>query len=108
MGCLFAIFAGAFPRIAVLFMWLARPEWFLAAFGGAWIWPLLGVLFLPLTTLMWVVLWNPAVGITGFDWFWLFLAVLLDLGGAASSGYANRDRYPGYGQPASRPSGPRP
>jgi hypothetical protein len=31
MGCLFAIFAGAFPRIAVLFMWLARPQLFLAA-----------------------------------------------------------------------------
>jgi len=57
---------------------------------------------------MWVVLWNPATGINGFDWFWLFLAVVLDLGGAASSGYANRERYPGYGQPASRPSGPRP
>ncbi len=96
MGCLFAIFAGAFPRFAVLLMWLARPTWFLAPFGGAWIWPLLGLIFLPLTTLMWVVLWNPATGISGFDWFWLALAVVLDLGGAASSGYANRDRAPGY------------
>ena len=31
MGCLFAVFAGAFPRFAVVLMWLARPEWFLAA-----------------------------------------------------------------------------
>jgi hypothetical protein len=64
--------------------------------GGSWIWPLLGLLLLPFTTLMWVILWNPATGISGFDWFWLFLAVLIDLGRAASSGYANRDRYPGY------------
>jgi len=96
MGCLFAIFAGAFPRLGVFIIWLARPALFSAAFGGAWLWPLLGVLFVPLTTLMYVLVWNPATGISGFDWFWLFLALLLDLGGLGSSGYANRDRYPGY------------
>jgi hypothetical protein len=26
MGCLFAIFAGVFPRLAVLILWIARPE----------------------------------------------------------------------------------
>ena len=96
MGCLFLIFAGAFPRLGVLFIWLARPEMFLNAFGGMWLWPLLGILFLPMTTLMYVLLWSPVSGIVGFDWFWLFLAVLIDLGGAASSGWANRDRVPGY------------
>ncbi len=95
MGCLFLLFAGAFPRLGVLFIWLARPQLFSAAFGGAWIWPLLGVIFLPFTTLMYVLLWSPA-GLVGFDWFWLILAVLIDLGGIASSGYANRDRVPGY------------
>jgi hypothetical protein len=97
MGCLFAIFAGAFPRLGVLFIWLARPEMFSAAFGGSWLWPLLGVIFLPFTTLMYVIIWSPATGISGFDWFWLVLAVLIDLGGAASSGYTNRNRMPGYG-----------
>ena len=51
---------------------------------------------MPLTTLMYVLLWNRATGISGFDGFWLFLALLLDLGGIGSSGYTNRDRYPGY------------
>src|SRR4051794_12177713 len=95
MGCLFVIFAGAFPRLGVLFIWLARPSLFSAAFGGAWLWPLLGVLVLPLTTLMYVLLWSPA-GINGFDWFWLGLAFLLDVGSIGSSGYANRNRVPGY------------
>jgi hypothetical protein len=36
-------------------------------------------------------------GLVGWDWFWLVLAFLLDLGGAASSGDANRDRVPEYG-----------
>jgi hypothetical protein len=54
----------------------------------------LGIVFLPLATLFYVVLWSPA-GLVGWDWFWLVLAFFLDLG-AASSGYANRDRMPGY------------
>jgi hypothetical protein len=96
MGCLFAIFAGAFPRLAVLFIWLARPALFSAAFGGSFVWPILGVMFVPLTTLMFVLLWSPA-GLVGWDWFWLALAFMLDLGSIGSSGYANRDRVPGYG-----------
>ncbi len=93
MGCLFAIFAGLFPRLAVLLIWLARPVLFSAAFGGFWLWPILGVIFLPFTTLMYVLLWTPGVGLIGSDWLWLLLAVLIDIGGFGSTGYANRDRY---------------
>jgi len=96
MGCLFALFAGAFPRLGTLFIWLARPVYFNAAFGGSWFWPLLGIIFLPFTTLMYVLLWSPGIGLIGFDWFWLILAVLLDIGQIAGTGYANRDRMPGY------------
>jgi hypothetical protein len=95
VGCLFALFAGFFPRIAVFLIWLARPTLFLAAFGGSWLWPLLGILILPFTTLMYVLLWSPA-GIVGWDWFWLALAVVIDVSTAGSSGWANRDRVPGY------------
>lgn len=98
MGCLLAIFGGMFPRLAVLFIWLARPVLFTAVFGGSWFWPLLGVIFLPFTTLMYVLLWGPG-GLIGFDWFWLILAVILDLSSAAGSAYGNRDRF-GY------PTGP--
>ena len=95
MGCLFALFAGAFPRFGTLFIWLARPVYFNAAFGGSWFWPILGVIFLPFTTLMYVLLWTPSVGLVGFDWFWLVLAIFLDLGHMGGVGYANRDRLPG-------------
>jgi hypothetical protein len=53
------------------------------------------VIFLPFTTLMYVLLWGPA-GIVGWDWFWLVLALMIDVGGIFSSGYANRERVPGY------------
>lgn len=93
MGCLFAIFAGLFPRLGVLLLWLARPNLFEAAFGGNWLLPVLGILLLPFTTLMYALLWSPGVGLTNFDWLWLILALLLDLGSFGSTGYANRDRY---------------
>lgn len=96
MGCLFAIFAGMFPRFGVLFIWLARPVLFSAAFGGSWLWPLLGLFFLPFTTLMYVLMWSPG-GLVGFDWVWLILAIALDLGQLGGVGYANRDRVPAYG-----------
>src|SRR5437868_4328727 len=60
LGCLFAVFAGFFPRLAVLFMWIARPQMFAMAFGGSWFIPLLGIFILPFTTLMWAILWSPA------------------------------------------------
>lgn len=99
MGCLFAIFAGMFPRLGVLFIWLARPGFFSAAFGGSWFWPLLGILFLPFTTLMYVLLWS-ATGLTGWDWLWLILAFLIDIGAIGGSGWANRDRFGGSTMPA--------
>jgi hypothetical protein len=95
VGCLFVLMAGVFPRIAFLIFWIARPAVVDAAFGTI-IWPLLGLIFLPFTTLMYVILWTPGVGVTGVDWLWIAIAVVLDLGHYGGSAYANRDRLPGY------------
>ncbi len=96
MGCLFLIFAGAFPRLATLFIWIARPTMFNAAFGGSFLWPLLGIIFLPFTTLMYVILWS-ATGLTGWDWVWLAIAGAIDVTNAGANAYSNRNRlgYPG-------------
>jgi hypothetical protein len=69
------------------------PGW-QAAFNS-FIWPLLGFIFVPWTTLMYVLV--APDGVVGFDWIWLVLAVLADIGVYASGGYGNRDRIPGYG-----------
>ncbi len=94
MPCLFAMMAGLFPRLGTLFIWLARPAYFNAAFGGSWFWPLLGIIFLPFTTLMYVLLWS-ATGLTGWDWVWLILAVVLDVMHYSSTAYSNRKQIPG-------------
>ena len=61
MGCLFALFAGLFPRLALFIIWIARPALVGVAFSG-WIVPLLGIIFLPFATLMYVILYTPASG----------------------------------------------
>ena len=48
---------------------------------------------------MYALLWATGRGIDGFDWFWLVLAVLLDLthwAASARGAYEDRDRIPGY------------
>ena len=58
MGCLFALFAGVFPRLALFIIWVARPVLVDAAFGS-WLVPLAGIIFLPFATLIYVVLYTP-------------------------------------------------
>src|SRR5918993_3685082 len=93
MGCLFAMFGGLFPRLALLILWIARPALVGAAFN-TFLLPLLGIIFLPFTTLIYVIVYTPTVGIVGFDWFWLILAVLLDIGHWSAS-YTQRNQVPG-------------
>lgn len=98
MGCLFALFAGVFPRLALLIVWVARPKMVDAAFQ-TWFWPLLGIIFLPFATLMYVILYTVGVGLTGWDWFWVALAAILDVGHWGAS-WTQRRQVPGY--PSSR------
>ncbi len=95
MPCLFALVAAAFPRFGTVILWLARPTYFEKAFNGQWLWPILGIIFLPFTTLMYVLLWSPGVGLSTWDWFWLVMAVLIDVMHWSSTAYQNRNRFPG-------------
>ena len=59
----------------------------------SFIWPLLGFLFMPWTTLMYAVInLNGLQGLQGFDWLWIGLAVVADLGMYVGGGYGNRER----------------
>ncbi len=104
-GCLTAAVTG-FSRLFLLFAWIARPLAFDAAFGS-WIWPCLGFLILPFTTLMYLILLTNGATptITGIDWLWLILAVVVDLSSMAAAGAANRNKIP-QGYPGSVPPQP--
>lgn len=93
MGCLFALMAGLFPRFALFIVWVARPARVDAAFD-TWIWPLLGLIFLPFTTLIYVLLWQTG-GLSAWDWFWVALAAVFDLT-HWGAGVSQRQHVPGY------------
>ena len=75
-GCLLAFGAAFAPRIILVLAWIFGDRWD-RVWDGNWILPLLGIVFLPYTTVMYLLIWSPA-GISGFDWVWLFLGVMLD------------------------------
>ncbi|MFC2029130.1 hypothetical protein ACFLWA_00195 [Chloroflexota bacterium] len=76
-GCLLAMGAAFAPRLVLILMWIFG--WRISAAFSSFIWPLLGIIFLPYTTIMYVLVWTPAVGISGWDWLWIGLGVLLDV-----------------------------
>jgi hypothetical protein len=94
MCCFFTTLLLLGPRAAILIWWLINPVRWQATFSS-FIWPLLGFIFVPWTTLMYVLV-APG-GVIGFDWVWIVLAVVADIGMYAGGGYGNRDRIPGYG-----------
>lgn len=89
MCCLITVLVFLGPRAGILVWWLIDPIRWQLAFS-VWLWPLLGALFLPWTTLMYVVV--AGGGVHGFDWFWLAIAVIADVSMYASGGYGNRRR----------------
>jgi hypothetical protein len=92
-GCLLAMAAAFAPRVVLVIMWIAGPR--VNAAFDTFIIPLLGLIFLPYTTIMYVLVWNPVGGVHGWDWLWIALGVWLDVmkwGRVAQ----NRKNIPGY------------
>lgn len=96
-GCLLALLAGVAPRLVLILSWIFSDRWD-RVWEGALLLPLLGIIFLPYTTVMYMLVWSPA-GISGFDWIWLGLGVLLDVMKWGMIGN-NRRGVPGYPQEA--------
>jgi len=91
MGCcIFGCLIAAGPRLAFLFWWLFDPRRVMTGFGN-WLWPLLGVIFLPWTTLMYMVVFPG--GLSVVNWVFLGLALAIDIGTYVGNGEAGRRKY---------------
>jgi len=91
--CLFAIMVFLGPRAGILFWYLVDPLRWQAAFSNfhTFIAPLAGALFLPWTTLMYVLV-APTGHVQNGGWFWIALFFVFDLLAYAGGGYTNRNR----------------
>jgi len=91
MPCLLLILFLAFPRIALLLLFLFS-NYLQHAYHGLII-PLLGFVFLPLTTLAYAWMANSGLPTTGLNLLILIIAVIIDLGGIGGGEYHRRTRW---------------
>jgi hypothetical protein len=83
------------PRLGFLVYWLIAPirvNAAVAAFNFPWLVSLLGLIFLPWTILMYVILFP----MNGFDWLFVGLAVAADIF-SYTGAYKNRTQVPYMG-----------
>ena len=80
MGCFLALLALISPRLVLFLLWIFSNV--LSRAFDSWIIPLLGFFLLPWTTLTYAAFWDWGSGkhVTGFEWFFVVLAFLIDLG----------------------------
>jgi membrane-bound ClpP family serine protease len=90
MPCLFLVLFLAFPRIALVLMFLSSTYLQRAYHSLAIL--ALGFVFLPLTTIVYAWLVNSHQHIEGVNLLILIVAVLIDAGGLGSGEYHRRGR----------------
>jgi hypothetical protein len=96
LGCLLAFGLAVAPRFFLVLAWIFSDRW-TVVWHGDFLLPLLGIIFLPFTTVMYMLVWTVG-GIQGWDWLWIALGLFLDFTSYAQSA-ANRKNVPGYTGP---------
>ena len=90
MPCLLTLVAILFPRVLMVVLWIFT-DWFSGVFSTT-LWPVLGFLFMPLTTLWYSVVINHYGGQwNGMTIAVMVLAVVFDMG-SNRSGYKQKRR----------------
>jgi hypothetical protein len=91
MPCLLLILFVAFPRVALVLLFFFS-NYLQRAYHGL-ITPILGFIFLPLTTLVYAWLTNTAQPIAGLNLVILIIAVIVDVGGWGGGEWHRRRRW---------------
>ena len=78
MCCVLALLAFLGPRLVLFLLWLFTN--YLSRAFDTLLWPLLGFLFLPWTTIAWAIAQNELGGLNGLGILVVILGVLADVG----------------------------
>ena len=76
-GCLLAFSAAVAPRVVLVLVWIFGSRWD-AVWQGDFLLPLLGIIFLPYTTIMYLLTWSFVGSISGWDWLFILMGLFLD------------------------------
>lgn len=88
MGCLIALMALIGPRVALLFTWIFTN--LVDRAFESFVVPLLGLIFLPWTTFLYVLVDNPVEGVSFLGWLIVVLGFLADLGSYGAGARSRR------------------
>ena len=88
MPCLIVVLIALFPRIVLIVMFLTS-NYLERAYHGLLL-PLLGFIFLPLTTLAYAWMVNTRQPVEGIGLVILVIAIIVDLGGLGGGEYHRR------------------
>lgn len=91
MPCILVILIAAFPRVALVLMFLFS-NYLQRAYHNLLV-PLLGFFFLPLTTIAYALMTNSRMPLEGVNLLILLVAVIIDLGGLGGGEYHRRRRF---------------
>lgn len=91
MPCLLVAVAVFFPRLVIILLWLFSP--YLSSAYETWIWPVLGFIFAPFTTLAYAVAMNQNHGqLSGWYLALFVVAILFDLSSHGGSESVRRKK----------------
>lgn len=90
MGCLFAILALLSPRLLLGVLWIFTP--YVSKAFDLWVWPLLGLIFMPVMTLALVWAYNTEFG--GLQIAAIVIGAMIDLGGNSEAERRRRRQRP--------------
>jgi hypothetical protein len=91
MPCFLVLAVLLFPRVVLALMWFFS-TYLQRAFHSGPVLPLLGFLFLPLTTIVYAWELNNHMPTEGINLLWLLLAVIVDLGGLGGGAHRQSRR----------------
>jgi hypothetical protein len=90
MPCLFLILVLAFPRLVLLLMFFLS-DYLVRAYHNLLV-PVIGFIFLPLTTLAYAWMVNSHLPLEGINLIILVVAIIIDLGGIGGGEWHRRRR----------------
>ncbi len=76
-------------RLALLVLWVTTPL-VSRVFSNNWIVPLLGLIFLPITSLVYIMVYTLSGSVSGWAWAWVVAGVLADFAAHASPAVRRR------------------
>jgi hypothetical protein len=91
MPCILLLAILLFPRVVLACMWVFS-TYLQRAFDGGLLLPVIGFLFLPLTTIVYAWEINSGMPTAGINLLWLLIAVIIDLGGLGGGAHRGSRR----------------